>query len=59
MRKKNGMFQICPPEVCDNQPVMAKTGNKEHKYCCQKGLEQSLKDFEEYLSEKRRKKQTS
>lgn len=52
MRKKNNMFQVCREAECDKKPVTAKTGNKEHIYCCEKGLEQSLMDFQEYLKKK-------
>lgn len=51
-KKKNQMWQVCPESECDNKPVMdVKIGDESHNYCCQKGMEKSINDFKESMSD--------
>lgn len=39
------IVQICDINKCDKKPVTIEVGNVTHLFCCQKGFEQSVKDF--------------
>lgn len=42
------IIQVCK-EGCDNSPVEVKAGNIIHNFCCQKGFEESTRQFKEYM----------
>jgi hypothetical protein len=43
--------QWCKDGECDKQPTeVIKIGNKKYKFCCQKGFENSLKEFCDFIN---------
>jgi len=50
MSKALKVIQVCPIEVCDNKPTgPIKVGNQTNNFCCQKGFEKSMEDFNNFL----------
>lgn len=47
---KEKIIQVCDILNCDNKPIFnIEVGNKKHNFCCQKGFEQTIKNFNEFL----------
>lgn len=45
------IFQACETKDCDNQPVLnVKLGPKTRNYCCQKGLDKALYDYQRSIN---------
>ncbi len=48
--KNKKIKQICNLKDCDKKPVIdVQIGNKKHDFCCQKGFEKSIKDFNDFI----------
>ena len=45
---KNEVIQVCKTN-CDNKPFKAKVKKKNVTFCCEKGFNQSLVDFLNFL----------
>lgn len=51
---KEKIIQVCKESECDNKPLMdVEIGSKKHNFCCEKGFEKALSDFDEYLKNPR------
>lgn len=44
------IVQVCKESECENIPLPnIEIGNMVHNFCCQKGFEKALSDYQEYL----------
>lgn len=46
--------QVCKEEECDKKSTDVKIGSVYYIFCCQKGFEQSLKAFEEFVGKSKK-----
>jgi len=44
------VVQVCPENKCDKKPEQVEVGNIKHNFCCMKGFEISLKQFNEFVA---------
>jgi len=42
--------QVCLKNECDNKPEEVQVGDITHNFCCMKGFEKSLKQFNEFVA---------
>lgn len=44
------IVQVCKEVECNKEPLMnVEVGNQIHNFCCMKGFEKALSDYQEYL----------
>ena len=50
--KHTEIIIVCKKDKCKNEPFEAKVDYKTYLFCCQKGFEKSLKDFQKSIKDK-------
>lgn len=53
------VIQVCSTEECDNLQVNEQVGSGRYNFCCRKGYEKSLQEFNKFIGKKENAKSTA